>query len=585
MPNDNPEEFRREDELSELKRLLFQDEIERLNKLEAHLRDHNAAAQSVSDVIAEAVVMRSSKDNMLTKALEPIVEESLKEAIRKRPQDLTNTLFPLIGSTIRRSIAETFRSMLGNFSKSLEFSFSPKGIKWRIEAMRTGKPFSEVVLLHTLVYRVDQIFLIHSETGLVLSQATNKGVDARDADMISGMLTAIQDFARDCFNKEGSNSTLNSLEMDDYTIYIERSPEAYLACVVRGSAPLSFLRKLRETLELILAKCNPFFEDFDGDATPFAVAYPYLEDCLEERFVDEEKSLPFWVKFGTAAVLAFIVLATTFAIYRNYQMTKAVDVLRREPGIIVFNVDTSGIFRPWEIFCMKDELAPDFDTLLWQNDYNPELLNINSVPFVSYDQEIVWKRYLQRLDGDIPSTVEVSLEEDKLVMVGYAEMNWILKAREAALRTDGILYIDMERLNDPRYARLKELVRSVESTVIRFPLGGDTPIAADTAKLETAVASLVELERDARDMGLSVSLTIYGHADITGYEKRNYEISQARARTIAAKLYANGSAMPVAIYGMGSDFAATSAGDDQSSRKIELRVHLAQAADVDSLLK
>ncbi len=42
MPNGNQEDLRREDELKQLKRLLFQDEIERLGKLEAHLKDHSA---------------------------------------------------------------------------------------------------------------------------------------------------------------------------------------------------------------------------------------------------------------------------------------------------------------------------------------------------------------------------------------------------------------------------------------------------------------------------------------------------------------------------------------------------------------
>ena len=38
--------------------------------------------------------------------------------------------------------------------------------------------------------------------------------------------------------------------------------------------------------------------------------------------------------------------------------------------------------------------------------------------------------------------------------------------------------------------------------------------------------------------------------DTVGSDKRNYEISQARTRTIAAMLYARGSSIPIAMYGL-----------------------------------
>ncbi|MEZ5976076.1 MAG: hypothetical protein R3E96_14915 [Planctomycetota bacterium] len=36
---------------------------------------------------------------------------------------------------------------------ALENSFSPRGVRWRMEAWRTGRPFGEVVLLNSLEYR------------------------------------------------------------------------------------------------------------------------------------------------------------------------------------------------------------------------------------------------------------------------------------------------------------------------------------------------------------------------------------------------------------------------------------------------
>jgi outer membrane protein OmpA-like peptidoglycan-associated protein len=103
------------------------------------------------------------------------------------------------------------------------------------------------------------------------------------------------------------------------------------------------------------------------------------------------------------------------------------------------------------------------------------------------------------------------------------------------------------------------------------------------SRLTLAVETLTELESLAASMGMAASLTIYGHADATGTEKRNYEISQNRAKAIAAMLYAKGSSMPIALYGMGAEYADTEKGKvgHQASRRIELKVRLVQAGSPD----
>jgi OOP family OmpA-OmpF porin len=104
-------------------------------------------------------------------------------------------------------------------------AFSWKGLRWRLESLKTGKPFSEVVMLNTLVYRVEQLFLIHRQTGLVLSHLVGEDVASQDADMVSAMLTAIQDFVRDCF-AGGQEGDLDAMQMGDYTLLVEQSPYA-----------------------------------------------------------------------------------------------------------------------------------------------------------------------------------------------------------------------------------------------------------------------------------------------------------------------------------------------------------------------
>jgi outer membrane protein OmpA-like peptidoglycan-associated protein len=80
---------------------------------------------------------------------------------------------------------------------------------------------------------------------------------------------------------------------------------------------------------------------------------------------------------------------------------------------------------------------------------------------------------------------------------------------------------------------------------------------------------------------MNVSLVIYGHADATGQDRRNFELSEQRTKTVAAMLYARGSAVPISNYGLGSQFSAKNETgppvEDQDSRKIELRVRVTQS--------
>lgn len=583
-------------ELLQLRGMLFDHELVFLNRLEQNYANPTEHAKEVSSVISEALLMRSGKDEKLTKALEPSVNAIFKSSVRRNPYEFANSILPFMGSVIRRSIADSFRSMLESFNKSVELSFSLKGLRWRVEAIRSGKPFSEIVLLHTLVYKVEQIFFIHSETGLVLAHSVAEDVATQDADMVSAMLTAIQDFVRDCF-ANGQEGSLESLQFGDSTIMVERTPQAYLACVVKGTPPAGFRDKLRETLDLLLIEFSEEIDTFQGDTDPFKLACMRLEDCLISKFAGEDKELSNGIKALPVILVLLLGCLFWYAQFRSYtaektyqvahtKMLHGLDVIRAEPGIIL--IDSKETENPdvWAIFCLRDELSRPFEHIFADAGLTQHNFIVRSVPYVSYEPAIVTRR----VAGEIhpPKSVAMDFTADgTLTLKGTAPMDWILQARQIALSLPGVKRVNLD-VRDPRIGRLEELVQSIESTVVEFPLGKDMPAPQDQAKLAQAVTNMVELEKLAKDMGIAVSLTIYGHADAVGSDKRNFEISQERAKTLAAMLYARGSSMPISTYGMGSEYAdktkANTTDGDPASRKIELRVHLSQLPDADPAL-
>ena len=77
-----------------------------------------------------------------------------------------------------------------------------------------------------------------------------KAVTPRDGDLISGMLTAIQDFIRDSFGVHGHEG-LATVQMGELTIWIEQGPEAGVAAVVWGNAPPELRAVFREAVEAV----------------------------------------------------------------------------------------------------------------------------------------------------------------------------------------------------------------------------------------------------------------------------------------------------------------------------------------------
>src|SRR2546421_572022 len=189
-PGDSVEAF------EELRRLLLSGEREQLRDLRDRLNNRERRSKDVAGVLPEAVKLSGERGEELVQALRPAVEGSIKQSIEKKPDTFVGALHPIIGPMMRRSIAESLRRLM----QSLEHPFSWRGLKWRFEALRTGKSFAEVVMLRSLVYRVEQLFLIHHKTSLSLLHVALDPAIAKDSDMmVAGMLSTIQDFARDSF--------------------------------------------------------------------------------------------------------------------------------------------------------------------------------------------------------------------------------------------------------------------------------------------------------------------------------------------------------------------------------------------------
>src|SRR5271156_2986787 len=188
-----------DERLLQLRGLLIGPEQQQIEALRRRLDDPELRSEELSKSIAEAIALRSKQDRKLQTTLQPLIEEALRISVARDPAIIATALFPIIGEAVRKAVAHALQGLFDSLNQMLDRGLSLESCKWRFEAWRSCKSFGEVALARSLNYRVEQVFLIHRETGLLVGHVFSGDGVVQDADLVSGMLTAIQDFVRDSF--------------------------------------------------------------------------------------------------------------------------------------------------------------------------------------------------------------------------------------------------------------------------------------------------------------------------------------------------------------------------------------------------
>ncbi|HMJ07050.1 MAG TPA: hypothetical protein VK474_12390, partial [Chthoniobacterales bacterium] len=431
-------------DLEEIRRLLLSREQDELRELQARLSDKEQRARDISSVLPQAIKLSRERGSELTNALRPAVEGSVRESIEKRPQVFVEALHPIIGAVVRRSIAESLRNLLQSFNQTLEHTLSWRGLRWRFEALRTGRSFGEVVMLRGLVYRVEEIFLIHRETSLSLLHVSADPAKAQDSDMVSAMLSAIQDFARDGL-KAGEDAALEEFRVGELQVWITPGRHAYLATAIRGNPPRELRNTLEETIESVHILKASALAQFQGDAAEFESLRPELEACLRAQYAETNSRSggKGWAWAVLAAVMGLLAAIVIVAFRREAQWDEFVARLRVQPGITVTEAKR-GWFSKSNVAGLRDPLAPDAAAIAREAGLRPDGIRFDWKEYYALDSSLVLQRFLAAYHP--PSTVTAKIENGVLHLAGSAPYEWIVPVREGASKISGVQSVADDKL-------------------------------------------------------------------------------------------------------------------------------------------
>ncbi len=424
--------------LEELRRSIVGEERERIERLEGR---PEVAAEPVGSVLPEAIATATAaRKRDLAVALEPTVTDAVTSVARRRPDIYADALAPTIGSAVRKAVADAMAVMIQRFDAALERSLTLRSIQWRVEAARTGQPFGEIALLHTLIYRVEQVFLIHTRTSLVLQHLVDPGVQAPAPDQVAALLAAIEAFAREAFGPTPPGVHLNRFALGELTVCIRHQPPLTLAAVVRGTPSAAITLQMDDALSRVRVQCAAGLGEFAGEVAPFDAARPILDPLLRMvRKRPPRRAAILLAVAGISVVAAVIALAASTHVHQEAIARKErayVAALQGEPGIVVNQVQWKGAQAQLSGF--RDPLAAPPETVLARHGLAPAALDL--APFASLDPRIVEQRARGVLRP--PPGVAVHVEGQSLVLAGTAPGPWVDQARWLGRAVAGVEHVD-----------------------------------------------------------------------------------------------------------------------------------------------
>ncbi len=490
-------------EFEELRRLLLSREREQLRNLRDQITDKERRSSDVATILPEAIKRSRNSSGELSSALQPTVEDSIKEWIRKRPDSFIDVLRPIIGPLMWRSIAGIFRH-----------GFSWQMLKSRAETLRTGRSPTELKTQPSLVYRVEELFLIHRETGASLLRVSANPNLETDSKVISDMLRAIQEFARDSFGVS-AGSALVEFRAGPLQVWIALGRHAYLAAVIRGTPSRELRAALEKTIGTVHVLKAAALTTFDGDISAFQPLRPELQSCLRSQYgvtKRDERPSRAWMAFAVAGVLA--IFATLQAVRSELNWKSFLDRLRAEPGFIVTEA-RKGWLSNSRVSGLRDASAANPAPIAREQKLDPAGIDFQWKDYVAGDPASVMARFKQRFE--IPQGTEVTINDGALTLSGSVPYEWLERVRREATFLPGIASIvdhNAEVTYDPGsvLARVKQQLDPVETVHLVFAKGvlalsGEAPhrwlgrVQAEATKIPGVTSvdnrNVIDLDRQA----------------------------------------------------------------------------------------
>lgn len=578
-------------DLERLRALLLEQERQRLERLETDLHENEQRVRLQRDL--PHAVHQLGDNQTFRQAMEKPVTAALHTSIERDRDRVASLLFPVIGPAIRRAVQEAFRGVIQRINLALEYGLSPRAWRWRIESWRSGTPFAQIVLSHSLNFSIDELFIIHRRSGLMVARRSRREILALDQDAVASMLTAIQSFLQQSLGGV-ADDPLRTVELGEATLWLVNGPDVLLAAVIRGEPPISLREDLHEALEEAHHILGDRLTDYAGDP----INSPAIDALLDRHLVEQQTQRK---KSAATKIIWFLALITVIAglSYWGWQQWRlsstrqaTIELVEQTPGLLL--VDTRIHQGQVHGLLLRDPLAPEWAHLATRGHLDDKHLNLRIRPYLSQDPAILTQRLglaaglddprtitlnqrriivnqsltpeqwrlLQRsapllapqwqLEAPdfseaglrqmlrAPPSVQLILDEKTsgeahLVISGMAPQSWVDQLDQQLLDSRLRLTLDASAVVGDEVQQLTELIASIDGSRLHF-VNGEELTTQSSDQFNKLAQQVVTLERLGHTVGRDIKIIALGMSDGTDSWAANQLQRQGRAQLITNAL-------------------------------------------------
>ncbi len=511
--------------------------------------------ETVKNVIVEAINDRQKQGSDVDALLQPIVERSVESSLTARSDKLISALYPLVGSLVRKSVKTFLNDFIEKTNQLLENSLTLKSIQWRIRAKQAGIPFAQYMASQTFVYRVEHILLIHRETGVLLNSVNSNELSDSNVDLISSMLTAINDFVADSLITNNENEEqLQTIRTNNFSLLLKPGPEAMVVTAVIGNPPHNLLKQMELSLENIHRFYDDELHNFNGDTKLFNGTSIFLNKCL----LSEEKNL---VKNDDKKTWAFYFILLSFSLGGLYALwniwqcnvlEEKIIQLNNEAGYSVQAIDVN-FNRSVTLELIRDPATLPVKKWLHQQGINVEKIQIKEQLFYSADSTLV-KKKIDKVLIDYPDVVYL-LEDTELRLGGTLALNdkedflnkisTIVSPLLINVNFSDISFdIKLKEIDANNTELQQQLFYSLLAEFNLYQLDFDINQAEVNQKMQIKLDEITmkyqQLNLLAEKVNYNLALIIIGTSGTTGNKSKNSALSISRAKNVKKALINHG---------------------------------------------
>jgi len=592
-----------QNELVELKELLFTDQLDQIKALESKI---------------ETLDFEASDDATIMKRVAP----AISKGIAANKDTMIDALYPIMGGMISKYVTQAIKEIMETINKKIENGLSFENYKRKVRAKLSGVSETEILLEESSTSVISSLFVIHKESSLLIAEAHLKDKEIDDAHMVASMASAIKDFINDWIKNNESRKEVQILSYGDATLYIESAGSVYIIAFLDTEPDYEQRSQINAFFAKIVKKYAMFFQKFDGDdsADEITTLSMKMENYLyaHQSTTKEEKKNPAKYILIFIAFLLFGYAAYVFNAWyiRNslentvYSQTGEHISISSKNDSLVLNGQVSSTDVVYEIEKIMKRHSQEMikNNLLVPMIYIDKRINAkhnlddSSVNILEKKLLFLEKNFDKSVNGLEEKILTLSKELKKFED-SKEHLNKLLKSR-----TDEISILQNEKAQLKKIAQIKnEIFTRLDNAFSEDKFYNKQDHSLDFRKMSLFTVGNTEYKKEmintvsevfTKYMSILVeykeyikNIIIEGHADSSGIDKNNIVLSKKRA--VAVKYYLENlsiikqyhmqSSIKIEAYGNSRTIHVDGLEDRDASRRIKVKFELKESRVLDNL--